>query len=211
MKIKVSNLGPLRGPAELDLKPFTILIGPNNAGKTWLAYTLGSLFRSHSIPPYIKDDESENISKSYIPFTNAVDELLTTGIATLDLCQLAEEYGEMYFNSIAACAPEWVPTFLGTRRTSFHGLELSIKLGETKTRIANRIVAFALKSGIGLKRQVSETDNDQKPLLSINKGRDQLIKIFGTDQYIHIKHGLGNTSYELGDFFIRKLYDLPVR
>jgi len=42
------------------------------------------------------------------------------------------------------------------------------------------------------------------------KGRDQLIEIFGTDQYIHIKHGLGNTSYDLGDF-MRKLYDLPVR
>jgi len=41
------------------------------------------------------------------------------------------------------------------------------------------------------------------------KGRDQLIAIFGTDQYIHIKHGLGNTSYDLGDF-MRKLYDLPV-
>lgn len=42
------------------------------------------------------------------------------------------------------------------------------------------------------------------------RGRDQLIKIFGTDQHIHIKHGLGNTSYNLGDF-MRKLSDLPVR
>jgi len=37
-------------------------------------------------------------------------------------------------------------------------------------------------------------------------GRDQLTKLFG--QYIHIKHGLGNTSYDLGSF-IRKLYHLP--
>jgi hypothetical protein len=36
------------------------------------------------------------------------------------------------------------------------------------------------------------------------KSRDRLIGIFGTDQYIHIKHGLGNTSYDLGDF-MRKL------
>ncbi len=42
-------------------------------------------------------------------------------------------------------------------------------------------------------------------------GRDRLIKIFGANQYIHIKHGLGNTSYDLGDFFIRKLYGLPVQ
>ena len=46
MKIKVSNLGPLQGPAEFDLKPLTIFIGPNNAGKTWLAYTLAGIFSS---------------------------------------------------------------------------------------------------------------------------------------------------------------------
>jgi hypothetical protein len=42
------------------------------------------------------------------------------------------------------------------------------------------------------------------------KGRGQLTEIFGADQYVHIKHGLGNTSYDLGNF-MRKLYDLPVR
>jgi hypothetical protein len=42
------------------------------------------------------------------------------------------------------------------------------------------------------------------------KGRDQLTKIFGSDQYIHIKHGLGNTSYDLGDF-MHKLYNFSVR
>jgi hypothetical protein len=42
------------------------------------------------------------------------------------------------------------------------------------------------------------------------KGRDRLMRVFGSDQYIHIKHGLGNSSYDLGSF-MRKLYSSPVR
>ena len=39
MKIKIRNLGPIRDEAVFELKPLTIFIGPNNSGKTWLAYT----------------------------------------------------------------------------------------------------------------------------------------------------------------------------
>jgi predicted ATPase len=39
MKVTVRNLGVIK-EAEVDLKPLTIFVGPNNAGKTWLAYTL---------------------------------------------------------------------------------------------------------------------------------------------------------------------------
>jgi hypothetical protein len=173
MNIKVSNLGPLRGPTEFDLKPLTILIGPNNAGKTWLAYTLGSLFRSQSIPTYIKDDEAEHLCKNYVPFVKAIDELLTAGAATIDLCQLAQEYGETYFNNIASHAYEWVPASLGTRRVSFRGLNFSIRLGEAKTCMVNRILSLALKSGIGLQKPVSATDDHYNLLLNVNKRAGQ--------------------------------------
>jgi polynucleotide 5'-kinase involved in rRNA processing len=39
MKITISNLGVVK-KAEIDVKPLTILVGENNTGKTWLAYTL---------------------------------------------------------------------------------------------------------------------------------------------------------------------------
>ena len=45
MKITVRNLGVIK-EAEVDLKPLTIFIGPNNSGKTWLAYTLANIFRT---------------------------------------------------------------------------------------------------------------------------------------------------------------------
>ncbi len=54
MKITISNLGPIREKAEIDLKPLTVLIGPNNAGKTWLAYTLGGILGTDGLSRYVR-------------------------------------------------------------------------------------------------------------------------------------------------------------
>lgn len=45
LKLTLENFGPLR-KAEIDLKPMTIFIGPNNSGKTYTATMLYCLFRS---------------------------------------------------------------------------------------------------------------------------------------------------------------------
>jgi predicted ATPase len=45
MKVTVRNLGVIK-EAEVDLKPLTIFVGPNNAGKTWLAYALTGVLAS---------------------------------------------------------------------------------------------------------------------------------------------------------------------
>jgi predicted ATPase len=37
MKLEILNLGVIE-KAEIDIKPLTLFVGPNNAGKTWLAY-----------------------------------------------------------------------------------------------------------------------------------------------------------------------------
>ncbi len=43
LKISISNLGPIK-EAEIELKPLTIFIGPNNTGKTWAAYSVAASF-----------------------------------------------------------------------------------------------------------------------------------------------------------------------
>ena len=45
VKIAVKNLGPVK-QAEIELKPLTIFIGPNNTGKSYLAYTIYALARN---------------------------------------------------------------------------------------------------------------------------------------------------------------------
>ncbi len=46
MKITFSNLGRIK-KAELDLRPLTIIIGPNNANKTYIAYSVYGIFQRH--------------------------------------------------------------------------------------------------------------------------------------------------------------------
>ncbi|MBA3545984.1 MAG: AAA family ATPase [Nannocystis sp.] len=44
MKIRFSNLGTIR-ETEIDLRPLTVIIGPNNSSKTYLAYSIYGLWR----------------------------------------------------------------------------------------------------------------------------------------------------------------------
>ncbi|HCQ20061.1 MAG: hypothetical protein AN481_08355 [Aphanizomenon flos-aquae LD13] len=59
MKIKFSNLGSIQ-ETELDLRPLTVIIGPNNSGKTYLAYsTYGLWQRARSSLSLRRDNKSE--------------------------------------------------------------------------------------------------------------------------------------------------------
>ena len=44
MKIKFWNLGSIKA-AELDLRPLTVIIGPNNSNKTYIAYSIYGLWQ----------------------------------------------------------------------------------------------------------------------------------------------------------------------
>jgi predicted ATPase len=59
MKIKFSNLGSIQ-ETELDLRPLTVIIGPNNSGKTYIAYsTYGLWQRARHTLGIRRDNKSE--------------------------------------------------------------------------------------------------------------------------------------------------------
>jgi predicted ATPase len=71
MKIRFENFGNIK-EGEIELKPLTVFIGPNNTGKTYCAYSIYGIF--DYTPIYISgniedfkinelDDELENIIK----------------------------------------------------------------------------------------------------------------------------------------------------
>lgn len=44
MRVRFENLGPIK-KTEIDVRPLTVIIGPNNSGKTYVAYSIYGLWR----------------------------------------------------------------------------------------------------------------------------------------------------------------------
>lgn len=131
MKVTIQHLGAIQ-QAEIDLKPLTVLIGPNNAGKTWMAYTLGSIFGPRGWSEYVEAYVEEKLSEKYPPLDSAIETVLKDGRAKIDLVAFAEQYGEQYFQNVARYAPEWMPDFMSTQFAVFDKLKVSIDLMGSK-------------------------------------------------------------------------------
>src|SRR5581483_10865001 len=101
MKVSVRNLGVIK-EAEIDLKPFTVFIGPNNAGKTWLAYALSGILGSYMLEKYISAYVStpRTISDTYPLLDETIKQVLDKGNTKIDLVRFADEYAEAYVNNI---------------------------------------------------------------------------------------------------------------
>lgn len=51
MLVRFYNLGKIK-ETELDLRPMTVIIGPNNSNKTYIAYSLYGMWESMTLPDY---------------------------------------------------------------------------------------------------------------------------------------------------------------
>ncbi len=148
MRITVRNLGVLK-EATIDLKPLTIFIGPNNSGKTWLAYALAGILGAYGSKKYIQAYVDKQVPNLYESVNQAVEQVITEGNATIDLHKLAEDYGETYFNEVARHAQTWMDTCLGTKLAYFNDLNISLALAETKTQFLDQISQYSGRSDIG--------------------------------------------------------------
>src|SRR6266852_8170903 len=65
-------LGVIKEEAIIDLKPLTVLIGPNNAGKTWLAYSLAGILGSFGSTEYAQAYSDKKVPNTYEILDNAI-------------------------------------------------------------------------------------------------------------------------------------------
>src|SRR5947209_16971704 len=98
MKVSIRNLGVIKEEAHFELKPLTVLIGPNNAGKTWLAYSLAGILGPFGAGEYVQAYADKKVPNTYEPLDSAIERVLAEGNATIDLRRFADDYGEIYFN-----------------------------------------------------------------------------------------------------------------
>lgn len=148
MKVSIRNLGILREEAHVELKPLTVLIGPNNAGKTWLAYSLAGVLGPFGSAEYVQAYADKRLPNTYEQLDSAIERVLTVGNATIDLRRFADEYGEAYLNDIAKYARTWMPRFLSTQLAHFDDLDISLSLEETKVDFLNRVSQYARTSRV---------------------------------------------------------------
>ena len=162
MKIKIRNLGVIK-TASIDLKPLTIFVGPNNQGKTWLAYTLAGIFGSFGYKEYM-NTETETVLASYPLLRDSVEHLLKKGNTTIDLIQFAKEYGKLYFTNVAQKAKIWLPQFMSTQRSSFENLDILIEELEEKEA---DFYTYILNTNLEV-----NVPNREAPVFSIRKNRE---------------------------------------
>ena len=131
MKVSIQKLGRIQS-AEFDLKPLTIFVGPNNVGKTWLAYTIAGIFDGFGIDAYTQAYIENELPTSYGPLDKAIDQLIQRGDTKINLYAFAEEYSENYLNNFAGFAKHWMRQYMSTQYHLFDAMEIAINLAETK-------------------------------------------------------------------------------
>jgi hypothetical protein len=145
MQVGIKGLGVI-AQAEIDIRPLTVFVGPNNTGKTWAAYTIASIFGRDQGRAYRLAYAAGDVSDTYPPIDAALDELLRKGNAKIDLLQFAREYGETYVNNLARFARGRLAQFMGSSIATFEQLEVSIGLQDEMDRISTFV--FVNRKGV---------------------------------------------------------------
>lgn len=147
MKVTIQNLGAIRNAA-IELKPLTILIGPNNVGKTWIAYTLGSIFGSRGWSEYTEAYIEGRLSEKYLPLENAIETVIKDGRAKINITEFAEQCGDQYFQNVANYALQWIPDFMSTQFASFDNMQVSIDLMGSKAGFVEHVRQSTIQSRV---------------------------------------------------------------
>ncbi len=174
MKIEVRNLGVIQR-VEINLMPMTVFVGPNNSGKTLLAYLLLAIFGHTGWERYTADVANSDLQGVYSDLERIIHEVFDKGSATIDLVQFADVYAETYINNVARHASQWMREFMNILRSPFENLEVNISLADVKTSYLERVM------GLGLTKGISVGKLRRTPLLNAIKERGKPTLHFYTE------------------------------
>jgi energy-coupling factor transporter ATP-binding protein EcfA2 len=142
MKVDIKELGYVKN-VQLDLdKDLTILCGPNNTGKTYVAYAIYGLMKFRSELPKSKKVAEE------------IKNLLDKGQIDLDIIDLLTENSASYLNAIGKSYVKQIPKVFASDEATFSKTEIIIELGEI-IDLRSKILAEKISQEIGIRNSVS--------------------------------------------------------
>jgi predicted ATPase len=115
MKVTFKKLGPVKS-ATIDLsKDLIILTGPNNTGKTYVAYALYGLC------------SYRNFLEGYKPFSVIIDRLVEDGEYSFDFDSFLIESLDDFLADLSRQFEKYLPSVLASGKLFFNGFKLKIK------------------------------------------------------------------------------------
>ncbi|NJK79591.1 MAG: ATP-binding protein [Chloroflexaceae bacterium] len=166
MKVQIRNLGIVR-EADIDLKPLTVFIGPNNTGKTWVAYALGGILGLYGWGKYIDAYINSQVNADYHNVLASIQqEILEKGRAALDIVQFTDECLETYVNHVASVAKGWITAFIGVSPQHIKDFTIHFDFLRDKEEILERIKKSAMRTRYGFGKAREEA------LFNVSKEKD---------------------------------------
>lgn len=139
MKIKIENLGALN-ESEIDIKPLTVFVGRNNAGKTWAAYAISSIIGYFGWKKYTDAFLNKELSDEYSRIDEVCNEIIVTGKSEIDVLKFFDEYFTMYIAGVSSLSGHWMNNFLGTKNVNFDNLKILFDFEDSKTSLRNNLL-----------------------------------------------------------------------
>jgi len=167
MKIRFTNLGKLKS-GEIELKPLTICIGPNNTGKTYSTYCIYGILDPSLVPFYAKVADLDLFEKY-------IDEFIERGYIEIDLEDLAKNYVSFILNDLCKIFTEKKPIhkFMQTsKKEIFNNIKIEIEISQSDLNaILSHLIDSEIRGGIGVTKE--------KELIVVEKKKNEkILKIY---------------------------------
>ena len=211
MKVRICKVGPVN-EVSVNISPLTIFVGPNNSGKTWVAYSIAAILGRNGYAKYRQAYAKEETKDRYPPLDNAIQQIFDEGSAKIDLREFAGQYGEEYINSVARLARSWLSDFMATDLADFKSLEFAIDFGDFREEFLETV------TGSKLEEQLSIGRRRRTPLLKGTKESGESELYFYTSEDVSERlpareirdFVAGNVFLILQRAICRNVYTLPM-
>jgi len=149
MRYHIKHLGPIK-EATIDVKPLTIFVGPNNAGKTWAMHLWASIagaYNHHAVVDAVVEEGADRAGYEEV-FAFAGD-LASRGTARVDLGEAGPHLVRAFIGDLCRMAARRFAAYVGTTREEFPGLAVSLDVADDLDAIIMRLAKMEIRIRVG--------------------------------------------------------------